>query len=419
MVSNTKSLTFPPSRDLTVKNRSVLSGAGNVPSPCFAITRSGLFMILIVTMGVLVLPASAYVTAESIMSSEKVYVSGVTYDPGAFFVDDTGTVIFSVTNSNTNQSVVVSHATFSDESIDLTSGTYDTSASIGPLQTRSFVFSIAATAKEGTYFPTFSLSFRDGDSLWYRSMVKIENMPLVMTILDKPDTFTQGRKKPINLQITNPRDNGVKNVILDVSGADITASPDKIFIGDIASRSNKSVTFSVTPEQESTLHITVNYYNGDNPHSVTMDLPVTFGTDKKQASPVISNVLVKSETGTYHVTGDVTNAGLETANAVTVTSGTPAVPADPYRSYIVGALKPDDFGSFEVTFTATNATSVPLQLSFKDSDGNLVTSRMDVAVTVTDSAQNQNPSNLLPVIIIVLVIALAGGYLYIRRRKNQ
>ncbi|MDD3136820.1 MAG: hypothetical protein PHF64_10015, partial [Methanoregula sp.] len=237
---------------------------------------------------------------------------------------------------------------------------------------------------------------------------------------DKPDTFTQGRKKSINLQITNPRDNGVKNVILDVSGTGITASPDKIFVGDIASRSNKSVTFSVTPEQASTLHITVNYYNGDNPHSVMMDIPVEFGTDKKQASPVISNVLVKSETGTYHVTGDVTNAGLETANAVTVTSGTPAVPADPYRSYIVGALKPDDFGSFEVTFTATNATSVPLQLSFKDSDGNVITSRYDVKLMSSSAAVQQPGLPIIPIAVIaVIIVVFAGGWFFYLRRNKQ
>ncbi|MCX6689358.1 MAG: hypothetical protein NTZ39_06690 [Methanoregula sp.] len=419
MFSNTKPSSLAANRDLTVKNRPALSGAGNATSTCFAISWSGIFLLLIVTMGILVLPANAYTTPEGILSSQKVYVSGVTYDPGVFFVGDTGTVTFAVTNSNSDQSVVVNHATFSDAGIDLISGTYDASANLGPLQTRSFVFSVAATAPEGTYYPTFSLNFRDGDSLWYRSMVKIDNTPLVLTILDKPDTFTEGRKKSINLQISNPRDNEVQNVILDASGAGATVSPAKIFIGDIASGANKSATFAVTPDQLATLLITVNYYNGDNLHKVTMELPIEFGTDKKQASPVISNVLVKSEAGTYHITGDVTNAGLETANAVTVTSTAPAVPADPYRSYIVGALKPDDFGSFEVTFTAANATSVPLQLSFKDSDGNVVTSRLDVAVTIADAAQNQVLPNLLPVMVIVIVLALAGGYLYIRRRKNQ
>jgi hypothetical protein len=363
----------------------------------------------------------AYTTPESLIASEKVYVSGVTYDPGSFFTGDHGTATFALTNSNTNQSVVVSHAVFADPDIVLTSGTYDTSASIGPLQARSFVFSVVTNAPEGTYYPTFSLSFRDGESLWYRSTVKVDNMPLVLTILDKPDSFTESRKKPITLQVTNPRDNGVKNVIMEISGAGITASPDKIFVGDIASRTNKSVTFSVTPNQPTTLNIAVNYYNGDNPHVVTLDIPVLFGTDKKQANPVISNVIIKSDAGTYHITGDVTNAGLETANAVTVTSISPAVPQDPYRSYIVGALKPDDFGSFEVTFTAANATSVPLQLSFKDADGNVISSQYNVKLLPSNSASQQN-SNLpvIPIIVIVvIVVVFAGGwFLYLRRNKK-
>ncbi len=362
----------------------------------------------------------AFTTPESQIASEKAYVSSATYDPGSFFIGDTGTATFAVTNSNTNQSVVVSHATFTDTDFDLLSGTYDTSTIVGPLQTRSFIFSIAATAKEGTYYPTFSLSYRDGDSLWYRSTVKIDNMPLVLTILDKPDSFTQDRKKPITIQITNPRDNGVKNVIMEISGTGATASPDKIFVGDIASRTNKSVTFSVTPSQPTILHITVNYYNGDNPHTATIDIPVVFDTDKKQASPIISNVVVKSDTGTYHVTGDVTNAGLETANAVTVTSIAPAVPSDPYRSYIVGALKPDDFGSFEVTFSATNATSVPLQLSFKDADGNVISSQYNVKLTSISASQQNNSLPIIPIaVIVVIVVVFAGGWFFYLRRNKQ
>jgi len=362
----------------------------------------------------------AYTTPESLITSEKAYVSSATYDPGSFFVGDKGTVTFAVTNSNTNQSVVVSHATFTDTDFDLLSGTYDTSTIVGPLQTRSFIFSIAATAPEGTYYPTFSLSYRDGDSLWYRSTVKIDNMPLVLTILDKPDSFTQDRKKPITIQITNPRDNGVKNVIVEISGTGATASTDKIFVGDIASRTNKSVTFSITPTEPTSLHITVNYYNGDNTHTATMDIPVVFSTDKKQASPVISNVIIKSDTGIYHVTGDVTNAGLETANAVTVTSIAPAVPSDPYRSYIVGALKPDDFGSFEVTFSAANATSIPLQLTFKDADGNVISSQYNVKLTSISASQQNNSLPITPIaVIVVIVIAFAGGWFFYLRRNKQ
>jgi len=78
---------------------------------------------------------------------------------------------------------------------------------------------------------------------------------------------------------------------------------------------------------------------------------------------------VITEGGHYKVTGDVTNAGLEDAKSVLVTSGSPAVPVDPFRVYVVGSLEPDDFSGFEVTFTAEDADFVPLLIYYKDDDG--------------------------------------------------
>ena len=51
------------------------------------------------------------------------------------------------------------------------------------------------------------------------------------------------------------------------------------------------------------------------------------------------------------MTGDVYNAGLEVANSVLLTTGG-GQPVNPYRNYVVGSLQPDDFSSFELTFTA-------------------------------------------------------------------
>jgi flagellar basal body-associated protein FliL len=411
---------YPDIRENSVKIRPAISGARSEPRTSFAISWSGIFLLLIVTMGVLVLPTSAYATPESIVAAGNVYVSSVTIDPAVLFTGDEGTATFYVTNGNSNKSIVVNHATFGDQDIRLTSGTYDASANIGPLQTRPFVFSIASDAFEGTYYPTFSLSFRDADSLYYRTPVQVDNTPLVLTIIDKPDIFTKDKKDLINVQIANPRNNDVKNVILEVSGDGVTALPSKIYIGALASGANTNTSVSITPGTESPLNITVNYDNGDSHHAVSLDIPVSFALDKKKASPLMSNVQVKLENGIYHVTGDITNAGLATANAVSVTSLSPATVEDPYKNYIVGVLKPDDFGSFEVTFKTDGATSVPVQISYKDADGNVITSRQDVALTVTDTAQQQNSSILLPVIVIVLIIALAsGGYLYLRKRKNR
>jgi hypothetical protein len=382
------------------------------------ILLTALCLFLCTGMGIV----SAFQTPESIVAAGNVYVSNVTYDPGSFFTGDAGTVVVFVTNGNADQSVVVNHVTIGDNNIRLTSAPYDSSANIGPLQKQSFTFSVAADANDGTYYPTFSLSFRDADSLYYRATVQVDNTPLELTIVDKPDIFTQGKKKTIFLQVANPRNNDLRNVILDVSGTGIAATPAKTFIGNLASGAKIPVNFSVTPDQETTLILTVTYNNGNNPHKVTMNIPIAFGIDKTRANPVVSNVQVKSESGIYHITGDVNNAGLETANTVMVTSLSPAVPQDPYKTYVVGALKPDDFGSFEVTFSANSTTSVPLQLSYKDADGNLYTSLQDVKISASGTnPQNNGVSNFLfPLIAVVIVLGacIGGWYFYVRRNKK-
>ncbi len=365
--------------------------------------------------------AADFTTPESIVAADKVYVSGITYDPAVFFPGDKGTLTVDITNGNTETGVNVNHATVSSDTIKITSRPYDTSNSLGPAQKQSFVFSVTADGLTGTYFPVFSLSFRDSDSLFYRAMVKIDDSPLVLTILDKPDTYSQGKKKTIYAQVANLRENEVKNVILDVSGTGITTTPSRVFVGKIASGATVPVNFTVTADQPTTLHLVLNYDNGDNPHTVNMDLPVTFGVDKKQANPIISNVQTKSDAGIFHITGDVNNAGLETANTVTVTSLSPAVPQDPYKTYVVGALKPDDFGSFEVTFLATNTENVPLQLSFKDADGNIYNSVQDVKISASNTtAQKSSGSSTIPIIaaIVILAVFIGGWILYLKKYKK-
>jgi hypothetical protein len=388
------------------------------------INQSLTIISLVLLFSILPGVALAYSTPESIVASGNVYISKAVYDPGAFFTGDTGTITVYVTNGNANQSIVLNHATIGDKNIRLISSPYDTSANIGPLQTQTFIFTVATDAFEGTYYPTFSLSFRDADSLYYRAMVKVDNTPLELTIIDKPDAFAQGQKKTINLQVANPRKNNVTNVAVEVTGEGISTTPEMAFIGNLGAGEKVPVNFTVTPEKATTLLLTLNYNNGDNPHNVTTEIPVTFGIDKKQADPVMSNVLVKTEDGVYHVTGDVNNAGLETANTVMVTSLAPAVPQDPYRTYVVGALKPDDFGSFEVTFTAgPGNTSIPIQLSYKDTDGNIYTSVQDVKISAAALATSQaagSSSNMLPVAaaIVVLLIFVGGWVYYLKRNKK-
>ncbi|MDD4484211.1 MAG: hypothetical protein PHD55_07590, partial [Methanoregula sp.] len=59
--------------------------------------------------------------------------------------------------------------------------------------------------------------------------------------------------------------------------------------------------------------------------------------------------------------------------------------------------------------------------TYKDKDGNVIVSEqpVDLGDAITTRDTDSQP-DLLPIIAVVLVIALAcGGYLYMRKRKNQ
>ena len=389
--------------------------------------KSPLHLILIgmLVLACCIVPAGAYATPESITAAGKVYVSNVTFDPGVFFPGDSGTATYTVTNGNTDLGVVVNHATFHEDNnkFRVVSDPYQNSAQIGPGKSHTFTFTILADATDGFYYPTFSLGFRDADNLFYRQMVQVDNTPLILTVIDKPAAFTAGKKKTVYMQVANPRKNTVKNVILVLSGQGAEFTPSQVFVGDIGPGQKIPVNASITPAQELPVQLTLNYDNGDNPHTVPMELPVKFGTDKKSAQPVMSNVQVKNEGDTWRVTGDVNNAGLETANTVMVTSLAPAVPQDPYKVYVVGALKPDDFGSFEITFAADDAESVPLRLSYKDDDGNVYESVQDVKIGSSGITVKANSTGGFPLPVaaagIVLVVIFVGGWAYYLKRYKK
>jgi hypothetical protein len=272
-----------------------------------------------------------------------------------------------------------------------------------------FTFTVMADVPEGIYYPAFSLDFRDAGYLRYPVKLQVQDQRLEVSVLDKPETFSAGKKDTVDILVGNPRDNAVNGVVVYAAGEGIDATPTSYFIGMLPVDGSQKVSFSVTPRRSTTLEIHVDYKNGLNAHSEVVRIPVVIGESKLQADPILSNIQVNLEAGTYTITGDVTNAGLEVANAVVITSGPGTVPTDPYQSYVVGSLKPDDFSSFEITFTAENATSVPVLATYKDNDGNLYTRQTLIGIPASGSAARQEAGSSLPVLALVVVLAAVTG----------
>jgi hypothetical protein len=351
----------------------------------------------------------------------QVTVSDVTLDPGTFATGDTGTITVIVQNTGT-QSVGVRRATLYDKDISLLSETtYDSVGSIGAGNKMPFTFTVKADVPEGIYYPVFSLEFQDSGFLRYPVKLEVKNSPVVLSITDKPDTFVPGKKSVVTLSLSNLRTNAIKNVIVSPNTTDAEIIPQNIVINNLNPGQTVNLPFNITPKTPTDIEFTAVYLNGPNTHQVGLILPVRFNNDKTQADPVISNIVSSPDGGNIRITGDVTNSGLQDAKSVTVAAGSPAIPVDPFKVYAVGLLKPDDFSSFELTVSSESPDSIPVIVSYKDQDGNVYTRSIAADISLAKTPKGNNTTSYVPWIvvgIIAIVVGLAIGYQYIRKKKQ-
>jgi hypothetical protein len=369
-----------------------------------------------------VIVCSLLITAATAQDSgdgaAQITVSSVDINPGVFFEGDTGIITIEIVN-NGPESVAIRRATMYDSDILVLSSSYDTTTTVGAGNSMQFTFTVKADVPPGIYYPSFSLDFRDAGYLRYPVQIRVENDPLEISVLDKPDTYSAGRKDPIDIMVGNPRDNPVGSVIVHFRGASVEAAPSSYFIGTLNPDQAQKISFNITPEEPTNLDIIVDYKNGVNPHSSVVSLPVIFGESKKQAEPILSNIIVEYTDGRYTLSGDVTNAGLEVANSVVISAGEGAEPVNPYREYVVGSLQPDDFSSFEITFLAENSTEVQIQVNYRDVDGNPAMRTTPVIIPPKNSAKEQSTGISASMIAIILVsAAVIGGAIWYSWKKR-
>jgi hypothetical protein len=306
-------------------------------------------------------------------AAAMVYVSGYDITPAVFYPYETGTVTIHVTNA-ANTSVSVSQPDLMDPHFKLVSnGAFATATSIGPGQTVDFYFVVTADGSDGTYFPLFTVStiYYGAKAIHAPITIRIDSTEVRASISAKPDTFSASKKDTVNVSVVNPRAGDITDVLIvpEAEGADIF--PDESFVGTVKSGSSVQVPFSITPERETDVTFHVTYHNGDNKHTTDVVLPLNLGKNKKGAQIVINNIESTSSGSTTTLKGDVTNNGLTSAKSVLVTVGSPAIPVNPNPVYAIGNLDPDDFSSFEVTYSVKGPGAIPLIVEYKDADGNV------------------------------------------------
>lgn len=317
--------------------------------------------------------ASASTTLSSEQALSQVYVSSATVDPQEFYPYEQGTITVQVTNSG-SQSVAFENADILNNNIyieDEEHNPYQGMTYLGPGNTMTYTFQVVAKPPEGTYFPLFTLASRDAGSLRYPIMVKIDSKPIETSFSLIPDNFALNSTDNVNLTINNPRDGTITDVVVTPMGSGFGITPDKVFLESVPAHSSVTVPFAITPYQKTTANFSIQYSNGAmNPHSDYISLPLTLGASKTAANPVINNLALTTPGAYYQLTGDVTNTGITDAIGMTLSTGAPVQPVDPYAQYAVGSLTTNDFSSFTLTFTGNDLAAVPITIAWKDANGN-------------------------------------------------
>lgn len=314
--------------------------------------------------------SSSSSTTTNVDSAALVYVSNVTLDPVSYFPGDTGTITVTLTNSGTS-AIGLSHPDILSSKLNVDDeDQWETTSYVGAGSTIDYSMIVTAKPPDGTYYALFSIGTKSGNSIHYPVKIIVDSDPITAAITDKPTSFSPEAEQNVTLTIMNTRDGDVNNVVITPEGSGSDAYPSTKLVSTLAAGSSTDVTFGITPHTASNMTFHVSYENGNNPHSVDVVLPINFGADKTAAVPVVNNVVLSSSGSTYDLTGDITNAGVSDAKGVVVTVSSPAKGTGTYPEYAIGSIASDDSNSFEVTFTTTDLSSVPLLVTWKDSEGN-------------------------------------------------
>jgi hypothetical protein len=348
-------------------------------------------------------------------------VTSVSVEPEVLMPGDTGFVTVAVQNTG-RFTLPLGGARLYEDGVVPTGEPYPSVGSLGAGLNRTFTFAVRTDASNGIYYPRFSLDLRENGTLSHPVPVRVDDTPLNASVFERPDAFAESRTAAVAVQVGNPRSNAASGVQVITRGANFSVTPESAFVGTLKPGASGTVAFNLTPAAETNVTFQVVWRNGVNTHTADLVLPVTFGEDKRQADPVITNVEVAVEGENYRATGDVMNAGLEPARSVIISPGAPAAPVDPFRVYVVGTLDPDDISTFEVTFRAgANATEIPLVIEYRDDDGNPYSVERPISLenrTGEEAADAGLPAPAVAAVALIVVAAGLAALWYVRRRQR-
>jgi len=313
--------------------------------------------------------SSTSTSSTSVDAAAQVCVTNVSMDPEVLYPYEEGTISVTLTNSGTT-SVGLSHPDLLSDKIHIkTLDSWDTMSYIGAGGTMTYSFVVTADPPDGTDYALFTVGTKAGVAIHYPIKIKVDSRELQASITGKPNTFSQGEEEAVNLTLINVRSGTLKNILVTPMGNGIEVQPSQKYVYSLSGHNSVDVPFTVKAGQDSNLTFRISYMNGDSEHIIDLTTPVVTDHDTTSVVPVINNLALTSKGSYYDLSGDIINSGVSDAKGLVVTVGSPAKGTETYPEYAIGSLASDDSGSFELTFTASDLSSIPLLISWKNSDG--------------------------------------------------
>ena len=345
--------------------------------------------------------------------------------PSTLMPGETGQLVVTLQNTGTTPLTIYKVAiTDSWDVVSVTHPALKTLGSIGVGKSMTLTFPITANDVEGTFYPSLSIELSNNIQntfIKYPFAVTVDSKSVSLSVTERPEVFEPDTTQIVGLSIGNLRANQIDSVVVTASGEGVSCEEGMVFAGAIAPGASSDVFLTViTSEKTESINLDVSYKNGANWHTDTLTIPVEGGELKTGAELFVNNIEITSGASYTTITGDVNNAGLQTAKGLVV-SLNGAEPLQPYPVFVVGSLDADGLSEFELTFTNPESDSLDLIFTYKDDNGNTYVQEETVSISAVQSAGSAvsggNP--VAAGIAVVLLILIVGGAVFLVWKKGN
>ena len=254
-------------------------------------------------------------------------IQSLTVTPGTLLPGESGQLQFTIQNAGLTPLVIDKiSVTDSENVISVKHPAITSLGAIGAGKSLTITLPISAKDVDGTFYPTLYVDFKYDSAtnlqytyLKYPFAVTVDSKSVSLSVTERPEVFEPDTTQIVGLSIGNLRANQIDSVVVTASGEGVSCEEGMVFAGAIAPGASSDVFLTViTSEKTESINLDVSYKNGANWHTDTLTIPVEGGELKTGAELFVNNIEITSGASYTTITGDVNNAGLQTAKGLVV-----------------------------------------------------------------------------------------------------